>query len=105
MLIALWNWEHSPIGLIELASEGYSVVLGDLPSTQEMLRLASQECVNIQCTLSNAPSLRSLYMACDVSVEEQVKELVDTAVNELGGLDVVCLNAIKPVSSDTNPRE
>ncbi|KAF8597898.1 NAD(P)-binding protein [Ceratobasidium sp. AG-I] len=78
---------------LKLASDGYSVVLGDLLSMEEALHLVNQECASIQSTLSNSPSLRSLHMACDVSVEDQVKALVDKAVNELGGLEVMVANA------------
>lgn len=36
-----------------------------------------------------AKGRRSHIVTADVSVEEQVKEMIASAVNELGGLDVV----------------
>ena len=75
--------------LTELASDGYSIVLCDLPSMQEALHVVNQECASIQSNLSNSSSLRSLCTTCDVGVEDQVIALVDKAVNELGSLEVV----------------
>ncbi|KAG9096562.1 hypothetical protein FS749_008211 [Ceratobasidium sp. UAMH 11750] len=78
---------------LKLASDGYSVILGDLPKSQRALSSVQQECSHIHNTLPNKAGLGSLYMACDVTIEEQVDALVGTAVNEFGQLDVMVANA------------
>ena len=65
------------------ASEGANVVLADI--SMENLRLASQ-------TLKNYTD-KFLLSECDVSDEEQVKKVVDGAINDFGTLDIVVNNA------------
>ncbi|KAG8711331.1 hypothetical protein FRC08_016015 [Ceratobasidium sp. 394] len=68
-------------------------MLGDLASNQDALGTVQAECANIYKGLSGGSSLQSLIMGCDVTVEEQVNALVDAAVKELGGLNVMVANA------------
>lgn len=65
------------------------MVLGDLPINQDALGLVKEECAKVHKSISGRSSLESLHMACDVTVEDQVNSLVDTAVNKLGGLEVL----------------
>ncbi|QRV93741.1 Enoyl-(Acyl carrier protein) reductase [Ceratobasidium sp. AG-Ba] len=85
---------------LKLASQGYSTVLGDLPSNQHALSLVQQECSRIHNGLKNRSNLSSLHLPCDVTVESQVNGLVNAAVDNFGKLDVMIANAgIARVSS------
>ena len=66
---------------LRLANDGFDVVINDLPSLSDKLQDVQKEIVALdrKCVIAIA----------DVSKEEEVKELVAKAVNELGGLDVV----------------
>ena len=66
---------------LKLAKDGFDVVVNDLPSLSDKLQDVQKEIVALdrKCVIAIA----------DVSKEEEVKELVAKAVNELGGLDVV----------------
>jgi NAD(P)-dependent dehydrogenase (short-subunit alcohol dehydrogenase family) len=66
-------------------------VLGDLPSNEQLASVAG-ECSRIQRGLETPGFVPQVYhRPCDVSVESQVESLVQVAVSELGGIDVVCL--------------
>ncbi|CAE7196931.1 unnamed protein product [Rhizoctonia solani] len=77
---------------LNLASHGYSLALGDISSSQERLKEVADECIVLQKTNSTHGS-KTYYGPCDVSVESQVESLVETAVKELGGIDVMVANA------------
>ncbi|CAE7206114.1 unnamed protein product [Rhizoctonia solani] len=73
-----------------LASEGYSLALGDIESNQERLKDVADECTKIHKSFTTQGSEPKLYYgSCDVTVEVQVQALVSAAVNVLGGIDVV----------------
>lgn len=74
----------------ELASEGYSLALGDVLSQQDGLKGVADECTKLQkaSTVSGIEP-KIYYGSCDVTVESQVELLVQKAVDELGGIDVV----------------
>ncbi|CAE6448722.1 unnamed protein product [Rhizoctonia solani] len=78
---------------LKLASHGYSLALGDVSSNQQRLKQVADECTEIQkdSNLSHKP--KTCYGPCDVSVELQVESLVERAVNELGGINVMVANA------------
>ncbi|CAE7212555.1 unnamed protein product [Rhizoctonia solani] len=78
--------------LVNLASHGYSLALGDISSSQERLKEVADECIALQKANSTHGS-KTHYGPCDVSVESQVESLVETAVKELGGIDVMVANA------------
>lgn len=40
-----------------------------------------------------ALGVKSIYVKCNVSIEQDLQNLVDTAVNELGGIDILISNA------------
>ncbi|KAG9120509.1 hypothetical protein FRC07_003956 [Ceratobasidium sp. 392] len=80
----------------ELASEGYQLALGDLLSSQNQLQLVVDECIEIQrssVASSQGAIPRTLAVVCDVSSESQVESLVQRAVEELDGIDVMVANA------------
>jgi len=70
---------------LRLASDGFEVGLNDLESKKEQLLEVSQEIL--------AKGRRTVTIFTDVSVEADVKTMVDTVVKELGGLDVMVANA------------
>ncbi|KEP54433.1 3-ketoacyl-(acyl-carrier) reductase [Rhizoctonia solani 123E] len=77
-----------------LASEGYSLALGDVVSNQERLKDVADECIKIHKSIATQGVEFKLYHGpCDVTAEAQVQSLVNAAVNELGGIDVMVANA------------
>ncbi|KAG9076616.1 hypothetical protein FS749_011570 [Ceratobasidium sp. UAMH 11750] len=80
---------------IKLASEGYLLALGDVLSNQNQLQLVVDECIESQRSVMSSHGIvpKVLPVVCDVSSEPQVESLVQTAVKELGGIDVMVANA------------
>jgi NAD(P)-dependent dehydrogenase (short-subunit alcohol dehydrogenase family) len=66
-----------------LAKDGYHVVLNDLASQEDKLRETQQE------ILSTYTAVKCTFVPGDVSKEEDIKNLVETAVKEFGDLVVV----------------
>ncbi|MEX2538582.1 MAG: SDR family oxidoreductase [Actinomycetota bacterium] len=66
------------------AEEGASVVLSDVH--ERRLREAVDE-------LERLTGAKPLAVPCDVTAEDEVQNLFDTAIDKLGGLDVVVCNA------------
>ncbi|KAG9122289.1 hypothetical protein FRC07_001404 [Ceratobasidium sp. 392] len=98
---------HSPVAVITgaaqgigraiaqaLAAKGYLLALGDLPSKQRELESTVRECIETQqSVISPGFVSKVIPVLCDVSNESQVEALVQTAVTELGGIDVMIANA------------
>ncbi|CAE6419162.1 unnamed protein product [Rhizoctonia solani] len=78
---------------LNLASHGHSLALGDVSSNQQRLKQVAGECIELQRAANSTPELKVYYGPCDVSVESQVESLVEKAVNELGGIDIMVANA------------
>ncbi|KAH7339738.1 NAD(P)-binding protein [Rhizoctonia solani] len=77
-----------------LASDGYSLALGDIASNQERLKEVANECAKLHKNVATQGAELELYYGpCDVTVETQVQALVGAAVNQLGGIDVMVANA------------
>ena len=68
---------------LRLAGEGYDIALNDLGVNKDALDTASKEINTIY------PERRVCASVADVSIEEQVKNMINGAVNALGSLDVV----------------
>ncbi len=66
------------------AEEGATVVLSDVH--ERRLREAAEE-------LEKISGPKPLVVPCDVTAEEEVQNLFDTAIKELGGLDIAVCNA------------
>lgn len=66
---------------IRLADDGLDVAVNDLAPNKDLLEALSNEI--------SAKGYRSCIVCADVSVEAQVKGMIDTVVEVLGGLDVV----------------
>lgn len=66
---------------LRLNSDGFAIALSDLPAKREALEEVAK--------LINSGSGRAAVFTGDVSVEEDVKNMVDGAAKELGGFHVV----------------
>lgn len=72
---------------MRLAGDGYDIVINDLESNKENLEEVKKEIA------ANFPERRVLSVLGNVSVEEDVKGLVESAVKEFGSLNVFVANA------------
>ncbi|KAG1894706.1 uncharacterized protein F5891DRAFT_1061903 [Suillus fuscotomentosus] len=72
---------------IRLAGDGYDVVINDLESNKENLEEVKKDIT------TDFPERRVLIVFGNVSVEEDVKGLVESAVKEFGRLNVFVANA------------
>jgi len=70
---------------MRLADDGYHVAVNDIRSNQEGLHTLAKEIV--------AKGRLGMTITADVSAEEQVENMVEKVVNDLGGLDVMVANA------------
>jgi len=74
---------------VRLAGDGYDVVINDLESNKENLEEVKKEIA------ASFPERRVLTVFGNVSVEEDVKGLVESTVKEFGSLNVV--SCLRPV--------
>ena len=84
--VALVTGSGSGIGrtiAIRLANDGYDIALNDLAISKDNLDAAREEII------AECPGQRVCILVADVSIEEDVKNMVDGAVEALGRLDVV----------------
>ncbi|KAG2057928.1 NAD(P)-binding protein [Suillus hirtellus] len=72
---------------IRLAGDGYDIVINDLESNKENLEEVKKDII------TDFPERRVLIVFGNVSVEEDVKGLVESAVKEFGRLNVFVANA------------
>ncbi|KAG2138200.1 acetoin reductase family protein, partial [Suillus cothurnatus] len=72
---------------IRLAGDGYDIVINDLESKKEHLEEVKKEIT------ANFPERRVLAVFGNVSVEEDVKGLIESTVKEFGSLNVFVANA------------
>ncbi|KAG1739900.1 uncharacterized protein EDB91DRAFT_372872 [Suillus paluster] len=70
---------------LRLAQDGFDIALNDLPIKGPQLESVATEIKSLGRQVCIVPA--------DVTVDEQVKEMVDGAVTNLGGLDVMVANA------------
>lgn len=66
---------------LRLARDGFDIALNDVSSKHDQLRAVADDIEKI--------GRRTLLVPADVTVDEQVKGMVQHVVKELGGLDVV----------------
>ena len=66
---------------LRLARDGFDIALNDISSKRDQLRAVADEVEKI--------GRKSLLVPADVTVEEEVKGMVQEVVKGLGGLDVV----------------
>ncbi|CEL60782.1 hypothetical protein RSOLAG1IB_04021 [Rhizoctonia solani AG-1 IB] len=73
----------------KLASEGYSLALGDIASNQKRLEEVAAECTEVyKRTTTDGVGPIVYFGPCDVTSEPQVQALVQAAVEKLGGIDL-----------------
>ncbi|KAF9500266.1 acetoin reductase family protein [Pleurotus eryngii] len=75
---------------LRLASDGFDVALNDIPAKSTALEELVTE---IKAGAGTNSDRRAIFVPGSVADEEDVKELVDRTVRELGGLDVMVSNA------------
>ncbi|KAF8952915.1 acetoin reductase family protein [Flammula alnicola] len=75
---------------LRLAADGYDVVVADLPHQRSSIDAVVDR---VQATTGR----KAISFEVDVSKEDQVKALVQAAVEQLGGLDVMVANAGRSV--------
>lgn len=83
--VAIVTGSASGIGraiAIRLAEDGYDVALFDLPSGEDKLQEVANE-INV------STGRRTLAITGDVSMEEDVRSLIERVTEAWGGLDVV----------------
>ncbi|KAG1725616.1 uncharacterized protein EDB91DRAFT_84763 [Suillus paluster] len=84
---------------IRLAQDGFDVALNDLPAKKAVLE-------DLAAELQRGGTSEGLYhpkicvVPCDVSKEDEVKRMIDTAVDVLESLDVMVANAGIGVMTD-----
>lgn len=77
---------------IRLAQDGFDLALNDLPGKNEVLEdFAAELQRGGESEGSYRP--RTCIVTCDVSKEDEVKNMIDTTVDVLGSLDVMIANA------------
>lgn len=85
---------------LRLARDGFDIALNDVPSKGDQLRAVADEIEKI--------GRRTALVPADVSVDGEVKGMVQDVVKELGGLDVVSAAArcdrVKPIPKDVFPQ-
>jgi NAD(P)-dependent dehydrogenase (short-subunit alcohol dehydrogenase family) len=70
-------------------AEGAKVVLADISGRQEQVAAA----INEAATAGGMNEIRAVAVHADVSVEEDVRNMIATAEREFGRLDILCNNA------------
>lgn len=66
---------------LRLANDGFDIAVNDIASKRDELRAVADDIGKI--------GQRTCVVPADVTVEEEVKGMVEDVVKELGGLDVV----------------
>jgi NAD(P)-dependent dehydrogenase (short-subunit alcohol dehydrogenase family) len=72
---------------LRLARDGLDVVINDISSQSEPLNALVKEIESLD--------RKSFSVFADVSNEDEVKAMIDTVAEKLGGLDVVCRMNLK----------
>lgn len=71
---------------LRLASDGYSLAVNDIPSNLHALNSLKAEIEGIKY---NGRNLKATSITADMREEEQVKEMIEKTVKDLGAVDVV----------------
>ena len=84
---------------LQLAKDGCNVVLNDLANKEAALQELVDDINTARANSggvnsSNPKLLTATYVLGDVSVEDDVKEMIEVAVTTFGTLDIVRLSAV-----------
>lgn len=71
--------------IIEFAKKGYNVVINYFSSEEEALTLKKK--------VEDEYNIKALAIKADISIEEEVKNMVDIVISEFGKIDVLVNNA------------
>jgi len=77
---------------LRLAADGFDVAVNDVASNQANLDAVLAEIVAFN-NKDKDTGRRAIRIVADVTEENQVKDMIDTVVRELGGLDAMIANA------------
>jgi NAD(P)-dependent dehydrogenase (short-subunit alcohol dehydrogenase family) len=78
---------------LRLAADGFDIGLGDIPTNKSNLEEVAREITRTYA------GRKACVLLADVTVEDDVRKMVDGVVTELGGLDVVSFDARKLICS------
>lgn len=67
---------------LRLAADGLDIALNDIPRQTEKLEALVEEI--------KAKGRKAIYVTGDVTSEDDIKNLINTTVEKLGSVDVVC---------------
>lgn len=84
MPVALVTGSRKGIGraiALRLAQDGFDIVVNDLPDLKDRLQTVQKDMLTLD--------RKCVVAVADVANEEEVRDMVDKAVTQLGGLDVV----------------
>ncbi|KIK70207.1 hypothetical protein GYMLUDRAFT_236622 [Collybiopsis luxurians FD-317 M1] len=70
---------------LRLASDGFDVAINDLPNKLDLLQEVQSQII--------AAGRKSTIVVADISVENDVKEMVEKTVSDLGSLEIMVSNA------------
>lgn len=78
---------------LRLAADGFDIGLSDIPTNKSNLEEVAREITRTYA------GRKACVLLADVTVEDDVRKMVDGVVTELGGLDVVSFDARKLIYS------
>lgn len=78
--------------IIEFAKNNYDVVINYKNSLEEAIKLKDY--------IEKTYNVKALAIKCDISSEEQVKNMINVIINELGSIDVLVNNACIELNSE-----
>lgn len=82
--------------IIEFAKNNYNVVINYKTSEKEANELAEY--------VINNYHVKALAIKCDITKEEDIKEMINKIITELGSIDVLVNNAAIELNSDINTK-
>ena len=83
--------------ILEFAKNNYDVVINYKTSEKEANELAKY--------VQDTYHVKVLAIKCDITKEDEIKEMVKTITNELGSIDVLVNNAAIELNSDLNDKD
>ena len=82
--------------VLEFAKNNYDVVINYFTSESEAIELASY--------IENEYKVKALPIKCDITKEDEVKNMINEIISKLGSIDVLVNNAAIELNSDFNDK-